>query len=495
MADLVVAREDKRSFLDKVIAFGIDHNLLTLDGRRVMAQQSAELVPSLARQTDLNDMDIGEALQAAKFVTNLTSIALERASQGNVMQAAALLAARPVAELAMSVLNLMADNLKRVQKIYHGAVGRVYTAKFDYSITLWRVNFREAPPLCLGKDYDVISQSRRLHESLARLRTAADLEQWLVELDALEYELEISQRFLPWEQLKDETELKSVAVLPTVRTIKDFLHDERVTQNDWTPSTLLATMTATLICGGTWRRVGTVFPVGHLSNLAGAIRQSNVFRARGRIVFLDYLKYLKDVHERGRAMDKRAEEYLLGMWEKAMDQLLFVPRGATIRSFNLLTWFSRIHLAAPGQKIQDAVFRNECRDAAAVHGRKGLVEKIVDLGDNPSKQRLAALLSRAKWGLVQDEDFISLMRLAPAELLIRHMPLGFGFESLLVAQWKEPGIDWTLEHRRQFIARLLEEAGADFWRKCQEEVLQLLLAVHPEDAGKIRWQASRYRQQ
>lgn len=209
MIDMVVAQDDKKLFLDKVISFGIDHGILTRERRQQLVQESADLSHSLCERYGLNPMALADVLLAARIVHQLTSIALERVSHSNTSVAAHLLATTKVSALVGLVLVLINGAYRRIWKVARCSDGTAYApVQYDFSIILNMFWLRHSPyaqdkvkgsrsPTVLDSEADRtenmsklrIALRQRQQEVLSSMRASYDLDQWLNEVDTTAREL------------------------------------------------------------------------------------------------------------------------------------------------------------------------------------------------------------------------------------------------------------------------------------------------------------------
>ena len=212
MADMVVARDDKRSFLEKVISFGMEHGILTHERRQQLARESVDFSQSLFQIYGLNAVDIQDALKVARITHQLTSIALERVSQGgNVSVAARLLATTKVKTLAGLVLMIIRSTYRRILKTLQRGHAHRYTRvdQLDFISMLDVFSSQHSPysqdeARASPREFQYIEfESERLEklqsfrnylrnrqcEVALSLHTSHDLDQWLDEIETTAREL------------------------------------------------------------------------------------------------------------------------------------------------------------------------------------------------------------------------------------------------------------------------------------------------------------------
>ncbi|MBI5798322.1 MAG: hypothetical protein HZB10_00110 [Candidatus Yonathbacteria bacterium] len=487
MSEIVVARDDKRSFLEKVIAHGIDQGYLTPERRQGLARECAALCMSFCQKIGMNASDMAEALEAARIVTSLLGLALERESEGNVSLASIALA-RPAGEMVISMLTLITQTEQRVESLWRQVVGRYDAKRFDYFVHVWRVE--SVKELDLVKYRDALPFLHYLKTRLKTIQTARDLTVWLDRVADVDKEFQVSQKFLPWPQLIEEANLRSTAALPTVGLKNFYMHPRNDAQMKWSPNTLLASMTVTLVCGGTHRRVGTIVSKDAWALYKRSMKNPDYIRQRSRLRFEDYLDYVRSHNP---DLDADARVKLMKMWERAMDALFLVPPTGSRRHFNLLSWSERLHMEnVSGNTLEKIVLTGQARQRKSARVKS--VDKIRALGPEPLHIRLVAIVRNIKWTRVSDEEFVELLSLVPPAIFTRYTPVISSLVTLLVKHWddSDPAIKWVTEDKRNFIQRILDESYPSFWETCSTETLEALMQAVPDEAPRLKREMIRY---
>lgn len=288
MKTLIVSTTDKRPFFDQVVDHGVNHNLLSLARRQELARQCNELHSSFCQKLGLNEWDIGETLKAARLVKQFLSIALERASGGEITLAISVLNSQRADQLVFGILTEIRKALTAITAIAQTAI--YGTTRFGYGVLLSKIGPREGGRSGLLKfdlrTADFLSPIEVLSICQA-LKTHALMKTWLEDVADLESELEVSRRFLPWDWLIEQAGFKP--------TTPDVENDLGII---WTSETFIATMVVTLLCGGSsylvsttegTKYMGTTFPSNFLDFLIRSLQNSGRFRQEAHESFFSYL--------------------------------------------------------------------------------------------------------------------------------------------------------------------------------------------------------------
>lgn len=292
MKTLIVSTTDKRPFFDQVVDHGVSHNLLSLARRQELARQCNELHSPFCQKLGLNEWDIDETLKAARLVKQFLSIALEKASGGEITLALQVLNTQRTDKLVFGVSAEIEKALNRVMAI---AQTTIYgTTKFGYGVLLSKVRPQDGEHSGLLK-FDLLHITANdsfypfdLLKTCQALKNYALLKAWLADVADLTSEFEVSRRFLPWERLIEQAGFKPAA--------RDA--DNPEIEVNWTSETFIATLVVTLLCGGSsylvsttegTKYMGTTFPSNFLDFLIRSLQNSDRFRQEGRQSFFSYL--------------------------------------------------------------------------------------------------------------------------------------------------------------------------------------------------------------
>lgn len=465
---ITVVSADSKRFLEKVIQFGVDHELISVERCEAFVRAGVSLYPHLCARMLENEYDIGNAVKAGEKVLDYISIALERESGGDMVRASAYFTATSDTDLLHSIIKLIEDASERIERLYHKVKSSVYV-KFDYYVTIWKIS-KEYPILrdrinAVRRDkweaaiYDSISDAQRLKELLKSV-------------EDMEYEYHISSIFLPWELLKDHAGLKSLNSRPEGRDSYDEMPIQfRTFQAEWDNEMLLATMTVLWVCGGSYCRVGTVVPRSMLDHIKRTMRSTDRFRenAVGK-----FEKYLKDLHGDNKAFDAKAKARLTKMWEKAMENLLFGVPGQ-LSQFGHVTWSFRLITDIKGNVLQAYamhVISNKRGKFKSPVKRQMLLDKLKDPEKELTPGRAKGILRHVRWHLIDKEELREVVKLVAVDILVEYIGININTVEAVTEQWDA----WTVEARRVFVERVIraDSTDAKFWEHLEDTVFDRL---------------------
>ncbi len=481
MSQLVVSSSEDRSFLDRVIDHGVGHSLLSDARRQFLAESCDATHANLCAQFRLNEWEPGETLEVASIATMLLGLALEEKSVGDVSCAVKILQENAPGALILGKLAEIEKHFLRVKRLQKSVF--IGQTQFGYSVMVCKVRewsggksglllFNFAEPMLWSLAEHKAKELLRICRALQNLAT---YRLWTTDLDQLEYEYAVSQRYLPWAQLQQEAQFVS-------------LSDNVGADITWTLDTLIATMAATLAVGGSnyisgfdrlgrTLSLGTIFPRGHLSHLGDSLKIHGYFRNYAGEKFVDYLD--NSLHP-----DERARKYLWLLFESAMDKLLAEPLPG---KSDVFSWSERLHIEVDGERIESSMRKRKAFRASPIKKRHERIIDAVEAGKPRSS--VERMLKNLDWAKATADGFLDelFLKLDP-ELVVTHMPLLPEMVERLCAFWNTTQGQqvWKTASRRQLSKRLIAIDSREFWRQLPEDAVIALAEAWPERAKEFR---------
>jgi len=473
---ITVVSADSKRFLEKVIRFGIDHELISQERREAFVKTGVSLFPHLCARLLGNEYDIGHAVKAGEKVLDYISIALERESGGDMVRASAYFSDASDADLLQSTIKLIEDVVARIERLYHKVKIGVYV-KFDYYVTIWKISSKY--PI-LRERVNVVRRDRWEAAIYNSINDARQLEEFLKDVEKMEYEYYISSTFLPWELLKSHAGLESLNASPEGRDQYDGMPAQfRTFQADWDNEMLLATMTVLWVCGGSYCRVGTVVPRSVLDHIKKTLRSPERFKSRAREKFDKYLEDTEReyLEREDKSFDEKAKVYLTKMWETAMDGFLFgVPEQ--LSKFDLVTWSYRLITDITGNVLQGHslhVLSDKRGKYKPPVKRHVLLGKLTDPEKELTPGRAKGILRYVRWHLIDKAELREVIKLLSPAILTDYVAVTIDTVDAVTEQWGA----WTIEEKRKFIGRVInaDSAGDKFWEHLEEVAFDRLSSV------------------
>jgi hypothetical protein len=468
---ITVVSVDSKRFLEKVMRFGIDHELISQERRETFVRAGGKLYSQLCARLLGNEYDIGDAVRAGEKVLDYISIALERESGGDMVRASAYFSATSDVDLTQSIIGLIEDASERIGRLFHNIRMPVHV-KFDYYVNIWKIN-NEYP--ILRNRINAVRHDRWLADVYDSIKDARQLEELLKSAEEMGYEFYVSSTFLPWSLLKEHAGLKSINATPEGQNAVDGMPIQfRTFQGDWDNEMLLATMTVLWVCGGSYCQVGTVVPRSVLDHIKKTLKSTERFKARAREKFE---KHLEDIEIENKSFDEKAKACLTQMWERAMTKLLFgVPEQ--LSKFNLMTWFYRLITDIEGNVLQGHslhAFEKNPRKFRISSKRHALLDKLKDPEKELTPGRAKGILRYVRWHLIDKSELREVIKLLSPAILTDYVAVTIDTVDAVTEQWGA----WTIEEKRKFIDRVInaDSAGAKFWEHLEETVFDRLSSV------------------
>lgn len=496
MSELVVRPQNGAQFLDKVIQHGIASETLSKERRQIIQQEIAGLYPGLCHFLKTNPLDIGNSLEAVEILFSFLSVAIEKKSQGNATLAVEILNQEKITSLIMEIMEEIKKTANQISEVA-AAVKRA-TTSFGYSVEIIPVSTTHpaAKELLLFQTEQAAAdfQNRKeqrptLSEVIRKIKTLADLKTWQALVDDLYLEWQVSHVFLPWAQLKKEAHLE----------YGNSLGDHHLV---WTSETLLITMAASFVRGGSNLVVGrairsrrinpyneltmtTVLPFHMIENVEHALKIAGgkYFAETSTNCFLDYLDTAEFPFEPNAIERRKLQE----MWHKALAIVLHPP-ATKGKKRPLGFWLTNIHLDVDMNTLEKIMFGFERRQAKKMPGttpsKQSYAHRLIEaVGKSASIATISRLLSKVNWteALETGEDESLILVLDPAQIL-SSMPLLPELVDELCLHWQtEVGErTWRSSDKEAMVKRVAQGGSSDFWQRLNQETIITLIANGPQ---------------
>ena len=253
MDKLMVKETKSRSFLDQVVAHGIQHNLFPHEFRKKLAEDAAKATFFLGKKLAENMVDLEAALKISRLVRNFISFVLEAETGGNIILATAFLKARPIDEIVMMAQKMIDAQIKEIVE-YERASKKVYFVKQEdiegayFCITYGRENIflptsqvnKSAKEALLGLLNDVNLWDKpyswvEIYESLSKYEDFMAIRDIM---KILQEETRIVKLYLPWEKLYHEAKL----IAPAGENITASLLQSSFLEVGWSAESFMLTL-------------------------------------------------------------------------------------------------------------------------------------------------------------------------------------------------------------------------------------------------------------
>lgn len=467
---ITVVSADSKRFLEKMMKFGVDNELITAERREAFVKAGVNLYPQICAKLLSNGYNIGDAVEAGEVALNLISIALERESQGDMARACAYFSAKSDFELIQEIIKLIDSALDRLETLFSKATKPVQV-KFDYFVMIYKVSDEY---MIFKSRASAVRRNINDASVYRSLTNALKLEDFLKTLEEMEYEYYVSSTFLPWDLLKEHAGVRDALATREGRdSIDGWTTQYRTFQTDWDSEKLLASMTVLWVCGGSYLRVCTVVPRSVLDHIKQTLRSPKRFRERSEE---QWEKYLNSVLSQEKNFDAKARAYLTKMWEKAMDKLLLgVPKQ--LSQFDYITWSLRLITDIPGaflhgyadHVISDATGK---RYRPPSIKKQKLIEKLKDPDKELTLGRARKILRCVRWQTVGNDELREVIALVPSDAIIDNISITVKTAEIVTEFWGK----WSAEDKKKFIRRVLtaDSADAKFWEHLEDVVFDRL---------------------
>lgn len=476
MADLMVLTTDEQSFLDRVVDYGVDHGLLTLDRLKALARNCDDFHPNLCAALNLNEWETGETLRAAEIARKLLNLALEEQSCSDIAVAVRILNRQLASELIASLLNQISAGVDRLVGINERIA--TFDTRYGYSVLLAKVNKRvyssdtvasakESSYLDLSDLYLPREKQERTLTVCERWQSLRDFKEWLAKIASFEFEERVSQKFLPWGSLAREADLQPLG--------KEAIADVAEGMIIWDADSLIITLVFNLLG---WGEARTVVPYQQVAKLPRLVRKIKVFLTQAKEKFAAYLASLP------LAPNQQETACLWQMFDSAMQTLQKEIFEQGLLGAGLCRWFYLIHIEATSKVFFDSFAKNDMAVEEEKHPAEELL-RLIEL-DEPT-DKIVRRLKRINWSKMIDEGFAdTLLQHLGADTILRHVPLTPEVISRICAFWKTKlgQQAWKPRQRRCLAQAVLPLSFTKFWRHLPTEATQALAEAYPE---KSEW--------
>lgn len=492
---LSVVSQDTELFLDKVIAHAAQNSLLTRERREFLRTHLAVAANTVAGLLGWNILDIGDSLASSQIAWDLLSVKLERDCLGDVYQATNILNEYNPNNLVEEILTELRRDAAKIRNF--ALQCKVGVTDFGYNVELIPSRFHTRPEeewLNMGSVGHINEWSLPVYEKLClprilkAIHTLKDYRQWKAVLADFLLEVEASAVFLPWEQLKRESGFRAVPRLGNPPQVF------------WSAETLMITMAATFVSGGSpfmvgrnirndpqrgiYLQMGTIYPKNLLNHLAHTIEDNKSFAKVARNSFQDYLD---TSHQLSRRPSPEETTKLLEMWDAAIGQLLKEVAGLRGKKEAFTFWMERIHLDVRAGALQAVVLEGKKyrRQQPATTRSQRLIEALENGKHGSAINRL---LQGFNWTDALEEGRASrIIALLPASLILATLPLLPELFNLVCQYWQTPGgqRDWNIQDRQTLARKALQGGSNEFWRRLSNHAVDAIVAVLPEQKEHI----------
>lgn len=449
MRAITVRGVETGTFLDRVVAHAVHHQILTTLRRRELFEESGPVHTELCQRLALNPVSIGETLQGAEHLRNLLSLGLEVLSHGNVETASSLLANMPVKKIVQEAMSRLLELRRRFEALErssrHDFIMKHDALRGDLQITLSFVR---------NQSRHLASDAREVEATfeffLERVKTHAALVEAEQAVLSWERELVVSLRYLPWEALRKQWGLEPVSGGEFSSAV--VFH--------WGLESLLATLSVTLGLRGE-HHGALAIPWKVFRHEIDRITKP-AFRKKARADARSYLE---------RRIPRPTPEdltLLLELWEWALEQLLSDMPALQYRKIEVDAWAERVHLLARPRDVYLIGARgpgSKPRDGAGL-----MVDELEHLDEKAVRR--GRLLGKLDWRKVNEHALTKLLDVVSPKTLIPVIPLEPRLALAVVGQWWS----WDDADCRLLIWRLLREAPRGFWKQMPFTFIQALQA-------------------
>lgn len=500
----VYLEKDKRLFLEKVIEIGRSNQFLTRNDCERILSDLNKLFGFFHGLIGFNPASIDQSLKIGEMVKNLLSIVLEKKSLQQISVAIEILKTADTNQLIRELIEEIRQFGQRLHRTIKINVGEtIYESKIEL---IFGPAQHDAYLNHEAHDWSDVNYEKMFWTMPTHFGNQAfvpqiplgfttwnELNNWQQAVIDLEQQFFLSQKYLPWQDLIETSQMK-------FRQSQGFLRDFV-----WSSETLLATLMAIMVTGTSlkfrgrssdsrYNRVLAFETVYHHESLDSLIRfteNSEYYRDLALARLNDYIET---------AMEKtpkiKEHRQLLKMAEETLTIMLANPNRVSRKS--LTYWTERIQMDVSCRQVGKSIMRakrkqpKSSRTQNSTETKATPEQKLISLFEKsdqePSTISVNYLLQTISWNKALNQGLMErLLVLLDSEMAEPTLPLMPNIVDRVCAWWQteEGQRRWDTKIRVQFVSRIRQGASRLFWKQITEDTVNTLKSTLPEQAEAI----------